>query len=221
MKTSIFLFVFFLFLFSCSVVEKGTPLTDKDVKNYIEVYKNLRKDAPKMLENINSAPESNQKGLETFNNFEKIIKNGGIKDYATFVMMNAKIGSIFSILQAESGMQHFENLSESSGSMLEQGIAEIEKILADPNIPEEIKIEHRKTLQELEKSKSELNQNWDKNKPIAAWVLEKTKQISGLIVTENDILIVKKYEKEIMEAYVGFPMPKLPDGKMPELKFDN
>ena len=42
-------------------------------------------------------------------------------------------------------------------------------------------------------------------------------KISGLIVSKDDIKVVKKYEDEIMEAYTGFQMPKLPDGKFPEL----
>lgn len=214
------IFTGILTVMSCGVVDKGDSLTDEQVLNYIKVYKKMREAAPGMLEKINQNPDDSQAGKEGFNNFENIIKDGGLKDYPQFVMLNAKIGSIFSIMQATEGMDKFSNMNESSKNMLDEVIAEYQKIIDDPEMPEETKNSARQGIEELKKSKKELSENWEKNKFLADFVLNQVKKISGLIVDEADIEVVKHHEKEIMEAYVGFPMPELPDGKMPKLNLD-
>ena len=66
--------------------------------------------------------------MEGFNKFENIIKGGGITDYPAFVLMNAKIGSIFSIIQAEISMVKFKNLNQNGQELIQQSIEELEKI---------------------------------------------------------------------------------------------
>ena len=221
MKKNVFIIsLFFISLiYSCTFSEKSS-LTDEKVKNYIEVYKQLREEAPIILEKINSNPKNADIGQEQYATIQNIIKDGGFDNYAQFVMVNAKIGSIFSIIQANSGMEKFENLVESGDDLIDDGIALIKEQLDDPEVPEETKVELRKTLKELQKGQNESNDNWKKNEKIAKIVMKTTKKISGLIVSEGDIQIVKKYEAEIMEAYVGFQMPELPDGNFPKLNLD-
>ncbi len=222
MKKSYLLFIAMLLWAACSTVKKydtGT-LTDQQVLNYIEVYKKLKDKAPEILEAVNKDPENKQTASEQFNVFEDIIKEGGIESYPHFVYLNAKIGSIFSIMQATNSMEQFKEMTESGDKSFEQAIAEVEKQLANPDVPEETKVELRKTLEELKRGQSEVKQNWEENSKWANLVLDKVNDIAGLIVNEGDVEVVKRHEKEIMEAYMGFPMPELPDNKFPEIKFE-
>ena len=207
---------------ACTTIKQydtGT-LTDKDIVQYTEVYKKLREKAPTILEEINKDPNNSQLAIEKFSNFEEIIKNGGFEGYPQFVYMNAKIGSIFSLIQATKSMNSFEELNESSNKMLRQGIEIIDEQLADPDVPEETKAELRVTKTELLSGQDELNENWEKNSKIANFVLEKATKIAGLIVSQEDVEAVKRNEKLIMEAYVGFQMPELPNNTFPDLKFE-
>ncbi len=220
MKTVFSLVIATIFLVTaCGVVKKGDPLTDAQVLAYIKVYTELRKAGPSFLEKINQDPENPLNGQAGFNDFEKIIKQNGLKDYQEFVILNAKIGALFSIMQGEQAMSMYENMTESGSAMMDAGIAGFQKIIDNPDMPEETKQSARESIEELRKGKNDINDNWAKNKPWADFVLDKTKKISGLIVHDQDIQMVKKYEKEIMEAYTGFPMPELPDGRFPELNF--
>lgn len=171
-----------------------------------------------MLEAINNDPDNTEKaGQEQYEVVEEIIQGSGLTDYAEFATLNAKIGSVFTIIQAESGMTKFENLQDSSNSMLDEGIAELQKNLNDPDVPEETKEELRITLKELEKGKKELNESYSKNLKMANFVMDQVKNVSGFIVDKEEVELVKKYEKQILEVYVGFPLPYESDGRLPKL----
>ncbi len=220
--TTIFISIsLILFLLSCSLIDKKESLTGEQIENYIETYTQLREEAPEILESINIDPKNAELGKEQYAKIQKIIKEGGFDNYSQFIITNAKIGSIFSILQAETGMENFEDLNENSNKMLDDGIAEIDKILNDPDIPEDIKVEQRKIKEELLKGTKQLEESWKKNKKWADKVMKSTKKFTGLFISEDDIAIVKEYEDKIMEAYTGFQMPELPNGKFPELDLSN
>ena len=51
-------------------------------------------------------------------------------------------------------------------------------------------------------------------------VMDNVGKVTGLIVNEKDVEVVKKHESEIYEAYTGFPQPAGADGKLPPLKWD-
>ena len=203
------------FVVSCGQIteEKGT-LTDELVLKYIKIYKNLREKAPSILENLNENGETAEAGKDGFSDFEDIIKDGGIKDFSEFVKLNAKIGAIFSILQATKGMDKAQDLQNSSSKMMSDGEKFIQEQLNNPDVPEETKAELRKALEELKKGSQQLDNSYNKNRKIAEFVMENVKKITGTIVNKKDIEIVKKHETEIFEAYTGFSQPFENDVKM-------
>lgn len=219
-KTLSLLTLISIILFSCGVVDTGGDLTEQKIENYIDVYQKLREIAPDILEQINKNPENSDIGLEKFSEIESVIKDGGFRSFADFVRTNAKIGAIFTVIQANSAMENYEDLNEWSNESFDSGIAEYEKLIADPNIPEENKKEYRQAIEELKKSQNEVNDDWDANKKWANLVLKGVNKIKGLIVSEEEIELVKKYEAEIYEVYTGIPQPELPDNKFPDITFD-
>ncbi len=220
-KTTIFISVaLILFLLSCSLIDKKESLTDEQIENYIATYTQLREESPEILESINIDPKNAELGKEEYAKIQEIITNGGFDNYYQFIVTNAKIGSIIGILKAQSGSENIENLTDNNQELIDDGIAEIEKILNDPSISEEIKEEQRKLKEELIKGTEKLQKNWDKNKKWAKKVMKSTKKITGLFISEEDIAIVKKHEDKIMEAYTGFQIPELPNGKFPKLNFE-
>jgi len=213
--------VILFFITSCKTQKMaiGIRLTDENVAQYIRAYTSLRKKAPHILEAINNDPNNSRTAINQYQSIEGTIKESGLKDYPMFVLLNAKIGSVFSLLQAEKGMDRFANLNSSSNVMLDDGIAEIERLLNDPVVPEDSKADLRQTLAELKAGKNELNTEYSHNKKIADWVIDKTTKITGLIVNKNEIEVVKRNEKAIMKAYVGFPLPYEFDGTMERVDF--
>ena len=217
MKKLLSISIVFLIIFSCSQItgEKGT-ITDEQVENYLKAYKMLREKAPDILQGINENSNQTKADKKGYNTIEGIIKESGIESYAEFVRLNAKIGSVFSILQANRGMNQQANLQESGQDMFNDSYRFIEEQLDDPEVPEETKVELRKTMEELKKDSKELKETYESNKVIADWVMDKANKISGLLVNEADIKVIQAHEEEIFEAYTGFPRPKGFDGSMPD-----
>jgi len=197
---------------------RNTKLTDEKEQNYINVYKELREAAPEILENINKDPQNADIGLAQYKKIENIIIGGGFTNYEDFIYTNAKIGSIFSIMQAEKSMTTFENKNESGNEMFEDAIRQFEELINDPDTPEDMKAEYKKSIEEIREAQNEMNDEYGNNLKWANAVLSAQK-ISGLVVDEEDIRIVAKYEQEIMATYVGFQLPELPDGKFPKIDF--
>lgn len=218
MKKIIIAGIITLFIFSCSQItgEKGT-ITNEQVENYLEAYKNLREKAPEILKDINENSDQSKAGKEGYDSVERIIQESGLESYAQFVRLNAKIGTIFSMLQAHKGLNSQENLYESGQDMFDDSNRFIEEQLNDPEVPEETKVELRKTLEELKQNSNELKESYVSNKAIADWVMNKAEKIQGLLVNESDIEVIQHYEEDIFEAYTGFPRPEGLDGNMPDL----
>ncbi len=211
-----------IILSSCTLaLTKRYHLTEDDILNYIEVYTNLREQSPEILERINKDPKNSDIGKEEYNKIRDIIIDGGFESFADFVYINSKIGTVFSLIQAQKGMETFENLHEDSADAIQKSIEELQKIIDDPSTPDDTKMELQKQILELQKNQQTLNNDWTNNKKWADLVLKSTKKISGLIVSKEDIELVEKYESEIMEAYTGFQVPELPDGSFPEIDLEN
>ena len=205
----IFFVIFIIFLSSCVPgLDNKSSLTDEKVEIYINVYKKLRENTPEILQNINESDNGTESGMLGFTEFEKIITDGGLEGYSEFIRLNAKIGTVFSIIQANKGMDTFEKLSTESIQMFDDNIKSLEEQLNDPEIPNETKNDIKETIKQLKEGKVELNNSFSKNEKIAKLVLENVQKLSKLIVSEEDVKIVLKHENEIMEAYVGFPIPK-------------
>jgi len=206
-----------LLLVSCEFINNRNNITEKQLINYIKTYKELRTSAPELLESLNINPENYQKSKLLTNDVEKMVVNQGFKSFSEFIVINAKVGIIFSLIQANKGIDNFKNLHENSLEMIDQGIAEYQKLIDDPEIPEENKDDYKNAMQELMESKNEITKNASTDQKIADAVLDKAQKISGLIVSEKDIELINKFENEIMAAYAGFPVPELSDGKFPDI----
>lgn len=188
------------------VTEKGT-LTDEKIMQYLAAYKNLKEKAPEMLEKYNTSNQSVSAGQEGFNDFESAIKEGGLSGYPEFVMLNAKIGSVFGIIQASKSMNQFETMKAEGQTMLDDGRAALEEQLSNPDVPEAAKEELRKSLEKLNQADKDIDAEYDNNSKWANFVMENANKITGMIVNEQDIELVKKHEAAIFEAYTGFAPP--------------
>lgn len=198
----ILLFATVVIFTSCGF-NAGEELTEQQVKNYIKTYKTIRADFPQMIEKMEDPSGADQANMELFQEFTKVLKSGGFENFQEFVLVNGKIAAIFSVLQAEKGMADQKNLNTDSKKMLTDGMKQIQDILNDPEIPEEVKAEQRKLLEELQAGEKELTETWEDNAQIATEVIDGVKKVSGFLVTENDLKLVKKYENEIMAVYIG------------------
>jgi len=194
------------FVLSCS--SDKTVLTDQVVQNYLKTYLDLRQNGPNLLEQVNKNVSNPDKASEEFKSFEKVIKDGGIKDYAEFVKINAKIGAIFTIMQANSGMDNFEEMKNSGLEQIKQGIADLEAKLNDNKTAEDVKAQYKKSIEELKENEKKIKDSWQENKKWADLVLDNVKKVTNIFVSKEDIELIKKYENEILEAYTGFPAPQ-------------
>ena len=226
MKKILPLLLFLAIIHACSQSQadkisggKGT-LTDEKIQNYIKAYKALKDGVPKMLEKLNLESREMSPGEIGFSNIEKMIQDAGLKDYPEFVRLNAKIGAVFSILQAKKGMKNFKNLEESSSEMIDDGMKIVQDQINNPDVPEETKMALRQQLNEMKKNQKQLHSEYNHNFKWANVVMDKVQDLTDLIVNENDVLLVKKYEDEIMHAYVGFPLPAEMNGKLPKLNWE-
>lgn len=202
-KNILFTFVFSILLFtSCNnnSAKKEEGLTAAKVEAYLNSYKDLREQAPELLANANNGdPLDQQKG---FNDFEAVLKKHGLT-YKEFVILNAKIGAIFSIQQGENFMGEMEEMKTAGMEQMDAGALQIQASLNDPNVPEEAKKELRKTLEEMKAAKSTINNDYDKNKGWADAVMSKAKSVTNIFVSKEDIELVKQYSPKITEAYTG------------------
>lgn len=187
-------------MISCSSDKKGESLSAQKIEAYLNSYKTLREKAPELLNNANSGnPLDQQQG---FNNFESVLKENGLT-YKEFVILNAKIGGIYSILQGEDFMNQMENMKTAGMGEMDEGTKQIQISLDDPNVPEEAKKELRKTLEDMKAAKVTINADYDKNKGWADLVMNKAKSITNVFVSKEDIEMVKQYSDKITEAYTG------------------
>lgn len=223
-KLSIFLWCFCFTFAACNIedtsqegsvlykdiTETNFALTDEMVVKYIAVYKKMRAFGIDYVNTVNQS-EGATNGMEGYSQIEQIITDGGFTDFAEFIRVNAKIAWAFSIVQGSSGMEDIKNMQD---NLLEQGneiqseaIAEIDRNLNDPEVPEATKVELRKTKQELlqanQQMNQEVNQNWDKNKKWADITMNLVKKITS----DEDMNVVKKHRKELLEVFVGIELP--------------
>jgi hypothetical protein len=166
-------------------------LTDEQVLKYIKVVRELHKLGPSLPEKIADHEGDPGMGNAVFTEIEKEIKDGGFKDYTEFVKVNAKVAWAWNVSQGEKGIQDFK-------TMKDIGVEKLNEALANPNIPEETKVELRKTLAETEA-------NWAKNKKYADMTLTFVKPFTN----ENDLAVIKRHYKELMEGFTGRSLEEL------------
>jgi len=183
---------------------KKEPLTIQKIEAYIEAYKELRVAGPDFLNQANSGNIDKQK--EGFNDFESILKKHGLT-YPEFVKLNAKIGAIYSVLNAESFMGNMENMVGDGNNQFDDGIKQMQQQIDDPDVPEETKKEFRKSIEEMKAAKNQMNSEYSKNKYWADLVIDKTKSITNQFISKEDVELVKQYFDKITESYTGGVVP--------------
>ncbi len=192
-------------LIACAGVQhKNIELTDKKIEACLNSYKELKKVAPDILEKVNTGESDKQ--INGFKHFENTLSNNNLT-YSDFIVLNAKVGAIYSILQAESFITNIDTLQAWGQNSLNDGIKQVQELINDPEVPEETKKELRENIKEIEASKKSIQQDYSSNKIIAKSVLKRTKAISNTIINESDIKIVEKYFDKISEAYTGGTIP--------------
>jgi hypothetical protein len=202
-KNILYILIFSITIFSScnnTSAKKEDGLTTAKIEAYLDSYKDLREKAPELLANANNGnPLDQQAG---FNSFETVLKKHGLT-YKEFVILNAKIGAIFSIQQAENFMGEMEEMKTAGMQQMDAGAQQIQASLNDPNVPEEAKKELRKSLAEMKAAKSTINNDYDKNKGWADLVMDKAKTVTNVFLSKEDIELVKQYSPKITEAYTG------------------
>lgn len=180
--------------------KKEESLTGQKIEAYLNSYKALRAEAPELLNNANTGNAVDQQ--KGFNDFEAILKKNGLT-YKEFVILNAKIGAIFSIQQGENFMGEMAEMKTAGMQQMDEGEKQIQASLDDPNIPEEAKKELRKSLEEMNAAKTKINTDYDKNKGWADAVMSKAKSVTNVFLSSEDIELVKQYSDKIKETYTG------------------
>lgn len=166
----------------------GPKITDEIVDKYVKAYTGLRQIGPELAEKMKNAQGREvdiDPGMQGYAQIEKIIKDAGFKDYKEFVQVNAKIGLAFSQMEGRTFMDQMDKMHSI-------GYEEIDKQLADPQVPEEVKAELRKTRAQLE-------ENMAKNKPWAEGVMK-----GASILSDKETLeVIQRNREKIRSAYTG------------------
>jgi hypothetical protein len=189
----------------CGFGGKKEQLTAQKTESYFEAYKELRTTAPEFIKLANGGKLDRQ--IEGIKDFEVILQKHDLS-YPEFVKLNAKIGAIYSILNAESFMGNMTNMADSGNTQFDNGIHQMQEQIDNPDVPEETKKELRKSIEEMKAKKHEVNNNYEKNKYWADLVLDKTKSITNQFISKEDVELVKTYFDKITEAYAGGLVPK-------------
>jgi hypothetical protein len=166
----------------------GKKITDETVANYIKAYVRLKQAGPELAERMRNAQGKEieiDQGMAGYNEIEKIIKESGFESYQEFVEVNAKIGLAFSQIEGRQFMNEMDQMHSI-------GFEEIDKQLADPQVPEEAKAE-------LRRARKEVAENMAKNKPWAEGVMKGAEMIGDKETME----VVRRHAKEIRDAYTG------------------
>lgn len=175
----------------------GGKLTDEDVQRYIVAYKALRKAAPQLAQNMAENPRGQKPNLETaraeYARIEKAIQGAGLKNYATFVRLNAKIGMTFSLIQGQQAMAKFRDFDSFGG-------AEIKKQINNPKTPAVMKARMRQRYAEAKKA---FEANYQKNEKWAKMMLKGV----SMLTNEDDARVVLRHMDQLQEAYIGVKLP--------------
>lgn len=185
-------------LFNCKKIYQmygqnvsGVELTDEMIQKYIKAVKALHKLGHSIPQKLAEKGESEATGIELYNEIDSVIKEAGFKDYFEFVKVNAKIAWAWNVSQGDLGIKKFQTMKDS-------GLQQMEEAIANPDVPEETKAE-------LRKAKQEILDSWEHNKKYADIAMNIVKPLTN----EYDLEIIKRHQKELMEAYTGMPQEKL------------
>lgn len=204
----LYFFIILLFtgvLNSCKTPEKkNESLSGKKMEAYLKCYTELSKNAPEFLTYTNNENVDIQK--KGYNDFEKIIKNNDLT-FKEFVIINAKVGAVYSLIKADDFMNQIEKMKNEGMDQMDAGMMELQKQVNDPAIPESAKEELKKTLEQMKANKKIVNTEYNNNKDWAVLVMDKTKSITNIFISKKEIELVEEYFDKITEAYSKVPAP--------------
>jgi hypothetical protein len=200
---------FFLYIITVTAVlvsscggngPQNETITGPKIEAYCKGYKALKETAPDLLKLANSQSiDIQQKG---FNAFEGVLKENGLT-YKEFVVLNAKIGAVYSVMQGEDFMNQMGNMKEEGMEQMDEGMKQLQAQIDNPETPTEAKEELKKALEEMKKNKTKINTEFDKNKGWADLVMNGTKKICNVFIDPKEAELVKQYADQITEAYTG------------------
>lgn len=159
-----------------------TTLTDADVVRYVKAYRALRVAAPEVAGELQKGGAPKAADLAKL---DAAVKSAGFKDMAEFVKVNAAVGWAFS--QAKGG----QALGDADAAV-KRGVAELDRQLANPAIPEA-------TKEQLREQKEQMLATYKHNKGWADW----TMGLAGALTDEASVAVVRRHAKEIEAAYLG------------------
>ncbi len=169
----------------------GVEVTDENVVKYVAAVKALRELGPDIPKKLAEREEKIKAGMEIYSQIEETVKKAGFKDAPEFMKLNAKIAWAWNVSQGETGMQKME-------TMKDEGLAKMDAAINNPATPESAK-------EELKKAREVINENWEKNRKYAEMTLKFIRPFTN----EKDLEVIKKHQKELMEAYSGLSLKKL------------
>jgi hypothetical protein len=167
----------------------GKKITDETVANYIKAYVRLKQAGPELAERMRNAQGKEieiDQGMAGYNEIEKIIKESGFESYQEFVEVNAKIGLAFSQIEGRQFMNEMDQMHSI-------GFEEIDKQLADPQVPEEAKAE-------LRRARKEGRREYGKEQTLGGGSDERRGNDRG---QRKPWRWVRRHAKEIRDAYTG------------------
>lgn len=158
-------------------------LTDGDVTRYVKAYRAIRVAAPAVAGDLQKG--GGKPGAADLAKLDAAVKGAGFKDYGEFVKVNAAVAWAFSQAQAGSFMK------ATDGAMA-NATKEIDKQLADPNVPAAVK-------DQLRAQKETMAKEYAKNKGWADMAMG----LTGALTDEASIAVVQRHSKEIEAAFAG------------------
>lgn len=178
-------------------------LTDEMVVKYAKTYKNLRNFGIRFEDYLAKNPDAS--GTATYNEMEKIIKEGGFKDFEEFVKVNAKIAWAWNLSMADRGIKDFDRMQEWGDKKTDEGVAQIEEALKNPELPAESREELKKAKETLLQARKDRNTDYKKNKKWAEVAMKLTKPLTN----EKDMAVIMRHERELMEVFTGLSPEQL------------
>lgn len=169
----------------------GVEVTDENVVKYVAAVKALRELGPDIPKKLAEREEKIKTGMEIYSQIDETVKKAGFKGAPEFMKLNAKIAWAWNVSQGETGMQKMETVKD-------EGLAKMDAAINNPATPESAR-------EELKKAKEVISQNWEKNRKYA----EMTLKFIRPFTSEKDLEVIKKHQKELMEAYSGLSLKKL------------
>jgi len=186
-----------LFCFFCACSPPGPELTDDLVMRYIKAYNGIRKIAPDLARRMAAYKGEGEPGLETagqqgFDDLQKVVQDAGFRDMAEFVTVNAKIAWAFNYVQAVRAIDEFQQLHDN-------GLADFDRALADPEVPEETKTA-------LREGRARLATEFARNKSWADLTMRGVKLFSD----DKARAVIERHREALEKAYVGYATPQAP-----------